>query len=566
MFEQNIENMKRSYTRRSSVKITIGLALSQWLAYKLSDNQEYLHDANSITVLKLRENQSHLRLFLLTIFFAIELKHFDKANEMLKIVYKYRSYYKKNQPADYMRIHFLYALVKIRQGQPKAAKSHVSILDDFLMLGIVQLELGQFNAAYENLTKSYAKGCRSIILWTSLFRYYEVAPKPDLSMLVQTMSWAITRDANIKGIHYYRLGTLEYYRKAHTKTLDGKYLEDILDFYMQNQHYEDAADLISRQYHKIADKTLWAAIKELSEPAYEKLHSTIAIAAYELMCKSRYGEKVANLVLKYFDGTQEQWIELSKALDLISIEDFRLDETILNAAVDNKYFDEDTQKIFIRNAEQSQDFIYYFARSIILDDLRPINEMIIVLEEICLNGDSLVAYALCHIYANYNIPANEYVIKMSVEAQEHDNLLFPIFKSAKLRGKFQRNTYIEKYRPFMHKALPGKDVYLYYKFDENEEWVKIRAKHWKFGIYMTQMPHFYNETVNYYFSEELPTGSVSTTVSKVKNEEVYLSQNSDSFFEINNALIHKQMFKYDQVEEVLNKLVKDVRMVRSRLL
>jgi len=188
VFKNNLEKMEKLHASRPSVKITIGLTLRHWLAYKLSDNQEHLREANSITVLKLRENPSHLRLFLLTIFFAIELMHFDKANEMLKIVYKYRSYYKKKQPEDYMRLHFLYALVKARQGDYKSANKHVKFLNDSLMLGIVQLELGQYDDAYSNLARSYAKGCRSIILWTSLLQYYENAPEANTAMLEKTMS------------------------------------------------------------------------------------------------------------------------------------------------------------------------------------------------------------------------------------------------------------------------------------------------------------------------------------------------------------------------------------------
>ena len=549
MFKNNLEKMEKLHASRPSVKITIGLTLRHWLAYKLSDNQEHLREANSITVLKLRENPSHLRLFLLTIFFAIELMHFDKANEMLKIVYKYRSYYKKKQPEDYMRLHFLYALVKARQGDYKSANKHVKFLNDSLMLGIVQLELGQYDDAYSNLARSYAKGCRSIILWTSLLQYYEDAPEANPNMLEDTMSWAISRDADIKGIHYYRLGCLCYQRGQ---------VDEALEYYKK-------ADFNSPL---VADKTLWGTVKQLAEPAHEELHSTIAAAAYRLMCKSRYNKNVANVVLKHFNGKQEQWIYLSRALSKISIEDTHLNELILNNAAEMQSFDEYTQKIFIRSAEHidTQNFIYYLAQNIIIDELNPISEMISVLEKLCINGDGLLAYALCHVYANHNVSANENIVKMAVEAQESENLLFPIFKSAKLGGKIHKNAYIEKYRPFMHKALPGKNVYLYYKFAENEEWNKIRTKHWKFGIYMTQMPHFYNESISYYFSEELPTGSVSTRVNEISNPDVYLTQNSDSFFKINSAIVYEQMFKYDQVEEILGELVKDVRMVRSRLL
>jgi len=89
----------------------------------------------------------------------------------------------------------------------------------------------------------------------------------------------------------------------------------------------------------------------------------------------------------------------------------------------------------------------------------------------------------------------------------------------------------------------------------------------KYGMYMSSIPLFYNEEITYYFSEELPTGSVGTKTETVKNTTPFLhSHPTDQFFTINNAIIYEQMFKHDQVEKALGKLVKDVQTVKSKLL
>jgi hypothetical protein len=79
---------------------------------------------------------------------------------------------------------------------------------------------------------------------------------------------------------------------------------------------------------------------------------------------------------------------------------------------------------------------------------------------------------------------------------------------------------------------------------------------------------FYNESLTYYFSEEMPTGSITTQESQVKKTTVYLheSPTDDIFFTLNNAVIYEQMFKYEQVERIITALLKDVRPVRSGLL
>jgi hypothetical protein len=66
----------------------------------------------------------------------------------------------------------------------------------------------------------------------------------------------------------------------------------------------------------------------------------------------------------------------------------------------------------------------------------------------------------------------------------------------------------------------------------------------------------------------MPTGSITTKESQVKNVTVYLheQETDDVFYTLNNAVIYEQMFKYEQVEQIITGLVKDVRPVRSELI
>jgi len=89
----------------------------------------------------------------------------------------------------------------------------------------------------------------------------------------------------------------------------------------------------------------------------------------------------------------------------------------------------------------------------------------------------------------------------------------------------------------------------------------------RYGLYSTKLPLFYNETITYYYSEEMPTGSIATQESYHKNTAPYLNDNHpDSYFAINNAIIYEQMFKHQLVEDIVDGLVGDLAEVSGTLL
>ncbi|MCL1986780.1 MAG: DUF5717 family protein [Firmicutes bacterium] len=412
----------------------------------------------------------------------------------------------------------------------------------------------------------------------------------------ETASSAFKTQCNVAlGQFYYSLDkmdlALECYSKADENAVDDELLEHMLNAYIQQKAYKAAAGLLSRKSEKIRDKTLFNAIKTLSAPACEEWHATIAQSAYGLLLRMRYHKDILTVVLQHFIGTQQHWLQLHAALATVSLQDETLENLILDNAVWAHHFDEATQKIFARRVFDSHEnfsksilnFVYYSAYEVIIKHAQPIAETVSALEIIALSVDeidkndknkltkSLAIYALCHIYLENDIKTakSEEIIKTSILLQKSNGILFPVFKDTEntKRLKYLRNSYLEKYRPLAYKTLPGKDVWLYYKVDGEDEWRSQPTKYWRFGLYIVCIPHFFNENLVYYFSEELPTGSITTKQQEVHNENKYLEETSeDTFFTINNATIYEQMFRYDHVEEIIGELVKEVRYQRNRLI
>jgi len=903
MLERLIEDFEHWFEKRPTVKMAVGLALRQWLVYAIGDVNEpkqYLHSANHSVLTMLRKNPSDMRLFWLGSYFAIELGHFDKANEMLDNAYSHRSYFRSNQPFYYRVLCFLYAYLEIKQKRAKSARKHMRNLEAsdrsgsdpyyLLMMGMLHLAFYEFEEAQHFLLRSYDAGCRSVFLFHALFNYYRTATRgasgggffthKESQLLLQTVHWAINHGADVEDIivvyqdellqggqielgeriyrqfpnpwilkelcthymsipdygstayayyrdaerrqvflpnlsyflvraafengserihhytmaqylrkpdgdipllvyvyhllltdpslsdlaaerskeilemavhclkediqgrhanslyyfywikcnemkvtgkdvtkaekilledlcrfevidpaanvrhlyinewekrgiceyeftdgqliveavgsgfrymglsegrarvlderleirrrvasagmslykhfydkgndkfeivaylakaymqsqykenirdrfetifeavinssqsskvfktqcsvvlgqiHYYRgefEKALEYYSKADENALADDLLEHMLTAYVRQKAYSRAAGLIERKGHRMNDKILFKAVKALSEPENTEFHETIANSAYKLILTSRYDKNLLDVVLQHFAGTQEEWLNLSRALSAVSVEEPRLDDIILKNAVWAHHFDEETQRIFVRRKASSkslEDFIYYAVHEMIINKAKPLMETITVLEHLCKQGQRLLAHGLSQVYLNHGVSTNrsDEIIQMSLDYQQESEILFPVFKGVKRIS----NTYIEKRTPFMYKSLPGKDVRLYYKVNKEEEWRVVEMEYWRFGLYLTSVPHFYNESLHYYYSEELPTGSITTREEEVYNKDMYLDdEEKDLFFVINNATIYEQMFRYEQVEEIIGGLVKDVKAVRSRLM
>ncbi|MCL2017087.1 MAG: DUF5717 family protein [Defluviitaleaceae bacterium] len=410
---------------------------------------------------------------------------------------------------------------------------------------------------------------------------------------------------------YYNLGkmdlALEFYSKADENAVEDELLDHMLNAYIQQKAYKAAAGLVSRKADKVKDKTLFTAIKMLAEPACQEWHNDIAQPAYSLLLRMRYNKNILSLVLQNFTGTQQQWLNLHSALTSISVQDENLENLILHNAVWLHHFDEQTQKIFARRVFDSVEnfnndilnFVYYSAYEVIIKNAKPIAETLSALEIVVLENESqagknagksaeenteettaknslklaksLAAFALCHVYLEHDIKTlkSEEIIKMAILLQKNSGIMFPVFKDGKnpKRLKDLRDKYLEKYRPLVYKTLPGKNVWLYYKVDGEDEWRSQPMKYWRFGLYIICIPHFYNENLIYYFSEELPTGSITTKHQEVHNKNMYLEESTkDAFFTINNATIYEQMFRYEQVEEIIGDLVKEVKFNRNRLI
>ncbi|MCL2350597.1 MAG: DUF5717 family protein, partial [Defluviitaleaceae bacterium] len=239
---------------------------------------------------------------------------------------------------------------------------------------------------------------------------------------------------------------------------------------------------------------------------------------------------------------------------------------ILDTANLTRNSSKNVQSVFVQMAEHGTqheskteilaDFAMFLAYEVLVNGLLPEKPTVRAMEDIFERENAdVMAYALAHIYIIEGGAATHragLILADALERAEESNILFPIFKD--IKDKSVILPYIERNRPFVYIGRPQNEVVLHYKIkDEAEDdFVKMPMKYLGFGMFMCHIPQFYGEEIEYFFHEEREKGSVKTTPQFVNNNNPHMLERAgDLYYTINNALVFEQMFKYEQVEEIV---------------
>ena len=383
---------------------------------------------------------------------------------------------------------------------------------------------------------------------------------------------------------------LACYKAVDDEKVDTNFIEKILSVYMQTGEIDCAVNLLVEKHAVLSFDCLASTINILLARPID--HVPLAEAAYRLFLSEEgrgYNDsahqKLLDLIINHYNASYEEWVALVQILGNPSIP--QLDIKIVNTAIWMTKWDSFGQAAFVRLVKYVNEmsgsatlnsftihpntailqYIEYATYELLANNARPDYDTLDILEDWCMKGNAniLLIWALATCYLRHNIESinTDEIITQAIEAMEEMGILFPIFKE----NRAKRIPFIEKFQPFLFRGEANRNYKLCYRIDNESAFTSISMQYIKYGIYVVCLPLFYNEEVTYYFSEELETGSVDTKSLTVKNTIPFLHDcKDDGFFAINNALIYEQMFKLDQVEKSVNDLVKDIKVVRARLL
>jgi len=401
----------------------------------------------------------------------------------------------------------------------------------------------------------------------------------------------------------------ECYAQLDMHTLPPANLQQALSVCLQTKEYALATEIIAQNHKTLPAKTVYEGLiqllKDHKAPANTGKH--LAEAAYSLLLSGHQSQSeiLLTTVLTHYQASQSELKALSQ-----EITDSRLDVKILSGNLWANQCDIHTQKAFRRliteqkAQRECEQFIEYCAYAMLTQNLVPEYEIINILEKhylaistehnysnqeghknTCifsasnpLTPSGLLLLALCNTYLRNNITTfrSDKLLKLSLKIQEAAGILLPIFKETKPIA----HPYVEKYQSFLFQSQPGKDIRLNYRFCETNDFHSIPMRYLAYGIYTAKLPLFYNETITYYYSDEMSSGSITTHKATHKNTTPYLHHidamneahkrssisTQDNFYAINNAIIHEHMFRHQEMEDLMEELIQNPIPVQAQIL
>lgn len=432
----------------------------------------------------------------------------------------------------------------------------------FMEKGVKNLSLFIYLAKYSIKQKKPTEDCMQVISTTLKYKEISQSFRMELNATL----------GNILNSQSKYEKALEYYKTVDDTYLNDRFIEQMLTVFLNTKEYKKAVNLILKKSHLISDRNLFYAIKKIcTDSTY---HEYLGDICYELLLKSWYDKKILDIVIKHYNGSQEDWHELTKVLIGMSINEIALDEIIIKNCIWMHKYDIPSQKVFARmythytDNKYIEQFVYYSIYVILIEKTLPEYETIEILENIYNEKkDKYLAYALSTIYLEKSIttPFCGKIINETNNYMVQDGILLSAFKNSK--DKSIITPYIEKNQSFIYRTFPDKKVFLNYQLEPEGEFFIKEMKYVKFGLYMTTIIHFFSEKIKYFYSEEMSSGSIESKICFVENNKANIIENSDDiFFTLNNALVYEKMFKFEKVEKIIWEQLRKPYDIKGKLL
>ena len=373
------------------------------------------------------------------------------------------------------------------------------------------------------------------------------------------------------GNFYARSGSFDqaagYFKDLDVDAINKNYLEQMLLVYINARNYARAGQLIARLGENLSDKIVLDALKKMTPHIGTLEHKRgLAVQAAKMLSRGWFDTDLMQITLTYYIAPIGGWVELAKSLSNIGVFEPKLHEKILQTAILTHNHTKAAQNVFAQMAkyavgtQATSDFAMYMCYEVLTNELMPEQVTIHALEQVFNHSSNrLLGYALAHIYIRQGKATSELslttcevarkILTKSIAHAYEDGIIFPIFKE--IKDKELLTAYIEKHSAFMYRTGTGRDIAFFYRIGQGD-FTEVQMTHLAFGLYYCHVVHFYGEEIEYYFLEKRKMGSVKTKAHTILNNQAHMLENdSDLYYTINNAIVYEQMFKYDQVEEIV---------------
>lgn len=327
----------------------------------------------------------------------------------------------------------------------------------------------------------------------------------------------------------------------------------VLEYLILHENYERALETLDYfDYDKISINKLLKLCSGLlpagnNKPKQEKLLGL----CYYVFARGKYTIELVEYLVKYLYGPSKLLYDLWQAGTGYGLNVDELDERLLVQLLFSESYVQDSHKIFIEyykeeaNRNLVRAYLTYYAYKylvhgrVINTELFPIMRKLLNYEE---NDICLLAWLKYNATNNDMDEEDISFIDYSIHKLDKKGYCLPFLslyrKHVKLPEKLLDRSYIE------YTTDPKRQVYLHYRLlrdHEEDEYITERLPNVFMGIHVKDFMLFYNETLQYYITEEAD-GDVNVTESfHLKYDAKSVEENDSRFNLINMMLMAVEM-------------------------
>ncbi|MFV0520778.1 MAG: hypothetical protein ACK5LY_11010 [Lachnospirales bacterium] len=324
----------------------------------------------------------------------------------------------------------------------------------------------------------------------------------------------------------------------------------LIESKIKGRDIDEAFELIKKFYDVLEKQTIFDYISSIIN---EYSTVDVSVQCFELLLKNYYNSDTLNYIVKYYKGTIKEYKTLYKYANDTELRN-NLINKVLDTYVNKKVFSSNTKEMnfFIRvlkdccDKEHINIVCEYLTYEILVNSLFVPYDLITTLEKFYVEYNlEYLSIALSKLYVYNKTDLSELIVEKSISLCEKHNVVFPFMKEL---SYCDNNDFINH----NHSVI-------YIQKYEEELYIKIKEKYEAldylgFGIYYYTSVFFYGELISY---------SIYNTYNELleeksyKNQNKFVSEKTDVFYKVNNALVYESLHKYDLLEKEIEWLINE---------
>ncbi|MDF2951830.1 MAG: hypothetical protein K0S18_1413 [Anaerocolumna sp.] len=280
----------------------------------------------------------------------------------------------------------------------------------------------------------------------------------------------------------------------------------------------------------------------------QNISKTLVNLSHYIFTQGKYNEDILAYLVKHFNGTTEEMLEIWKSATAFDMDTKDLEERLLGQMLFSETNLPNSVSVFLSFYKAgglgkiTKAFLNYNAYKYLVKDRVIQPELFSIMrKELYYEPNDIWTLALIKEYSNVSNLSEEdiHFIDFNIHKFVDQGIILPVFQKFKdlftLPPKLNNKCFVE------YKTNPAHKVRIHYQIEDKnnlEEYVNEEMKNVFMGIFVTDFVVFYSENIQYYITEEDEEGQVGINQSfHIKLDGNCLIEDADTSYHLINYIL-----------------------------